>query len=142
MKVQRRGSMVVEVLLAGAILAVGVGGVLQLGSGETRRVRHTRQRAAAQAELARLREALRTQPATFYARHGLLDVAAPEDFTAAHAAVFTQHPLLRDPPEDGVERFVLAEAAPGPQGYLVTYLVRFPVPGGGVREVSARRYVE
>ena len=140
-RVTRKGTSLIEVLIATTILAFGLGAILQLGTGETRRVHSTRERLVAQAELKRLDQAFQAHPALYFASRGLLEATHPEDFTALHATLLDEHPLLAGPLPDGLERAVLSEPTVS-GGYRLTFLVRYRVPGGATRELSSRRYVD
>jgi type II secretory pathway pseudopilin PulG len=148
----------VEALVAVAILAVSMAGLLTLNSQETRGVAFTERRFYALMALAELRESLAGKPRYFY-----VDSSFPADagsFSALQTTLIEDHPLLLPvlPGEENpvnqslqarfadlqLQRFVLYQPTTLPDGTevgLVTFLVRYQNAKGALREVSTVQVV-
>jgi hypothetical protein len=138
---RRRGTSLAEAAVAMGVLAVGVGGILQLGTGETRRVAMTRERLKARSELSRMFHALGDRSRQYFEERGLLAAEGASEFSPMHASLLSSHPLLGGEVPDGLQRMILADPNLEDGGVRLTFLVRYQTAGGASREVSAQRVV-
>lgn len=157
-RVRRRGLSLVEVLVAVALLAVLIGGILTFSQQETRSVGATEERFVATLLLAELREAFGGRPALYYQLQGF--PPRFEDFNALHRTFLEQHPATVPAPPGQVEgpaatlilqrmqamqvrRAVLFEPvtlASGAQAGVVTFEVRYRNAAGKPRSVRSVQF--
>ncbi len=152
---RRPGFSLVEVLVAVAVLATAMAGLLAFSTQETRNVILTEDRFYAIQALTELEEAFADKPGYWFRDQGF--PADPSGFSALHRTLLDDHPLLVPPglPANrtevtrvlderyrslGIRRSVLAvPSADMPEAMVVTFLVEYASPSGGTRRVQATR---
>lgn len=154
----RRGMSLVEALVAVAILAVALGGLLTLGRQETQGVGMTEERLMAILALEELRETFGHRPRTYYEDQGFPEDAAsyPALLTTLlddHAATIPLPPDRDGPIAQAVARrraalqmqrlvtFKPFTTPDGVQAGLVRFLVRYKTRQGQDREVQTVQVV-
>lgn len=149
-----RGFSMIELVVGLGLLAVCIGAMAEFAVGETRGVAVSLERTLANQVLGELQACMGRRSRSFYQRGGF--PARPEGFTALHASLLEDHPLVlpADPEEApaspvaaelvrqmralGIQRFLLYEDRGPPEqgGYgLVTFTVRYRDSQGRTKEV-------
>lgn len=123
MKSRRSAFMLVEALLALAVLAVAFGALLGLGAQGARGTRLTRDVVASDLALGELVAVHGGRPGSYYRNLGLPSDAA--GWGAAHGRRLAELAPLAPVPDD-LERLVLFRPAAAGDGGTVTYLVLGP----------------